>query len=228
LESVTGKTVKSYAAPVGVHPQPLMTNVLDSLGIKGYYYTGDMGAPVERPFFNGKPVSTSSWAFPVMPFGKVASIAEMRKAGIRGSEVERWLDETASYSAERRAIFLIYSHSYDLLAPAYARAFGHFLDRLEAMQRAGTLRMTNMVSAATFMDRFVATTASFIRTPRGLEVHLSNPGGLRSIAFAVPSNWLRADAALPAEVRRTSVDRRYTIFSVDRDEREIDVVFSGA
>ncbi len=69
LESVTGERVRSYAAPVGEHPQPMMTNVLDSLGIKGYYYTGDTGAPVERAFFNGKLVSAYSWAFPIVPFG---------------------------------------------------------------------------------------------------------------------------------------------------------------
>jgi hypothetical protein len=37
LESVTGRPVRSYAAPVGVHPQPGMTQVLDDLGIAGYY-----------------------------------------------------------------------------------------------------------------------------------------------------------------------------------------------
>ncbi len=228
LESVTGKPIRSYAAPVGVHPQPMMTTVLDSLGIKGYYYTGDTGAPAERPFFNGKLVSAESWAFPIMPFGKVASIAEMRRAGISGVHVERWLEQTAEYAADRHAIFLVYSHSYDFLAPAYADALGHFLDRIETLQRAGRLQTTDMTAAAAFMDRFVTTTSVFARTADGTAVHLHNPGGLRSIAFALPSTWLRSNAPLPDGIRRTSTDHGYTIFAVDRDWADLDITFPGA
>jgi peptidoglycan/xylan/chitin deacetylase (PgdA/CDA1 family) len=64
LESVTHVPVRSFAAPVGVHPQPMMTHALDQLGIIGYYYTGDTGAPVERPFYDGVLVSTRAGRFP--------------------------------------------------------------------------------------------------------------------------------------------------------------------
>jgi hypothetical protein len=228
LESVTGERVRSYAAPVGVHPQPMMTSVLDSLGIKGYYYTGDTGAPVERAFFNGKLVSNYSWAFPIVPFGEVASIGEMQHAHIPASDVERWLEQTASYVAGRHGIYLIYSHSYDFEAPAYAGALGRFLDRLELLQREDKLHLTDMPAAATFMDRFVATTSSFIRTPSGLNVHLHNAKGLRSIAFAVPSAWLRTNAPLPDGLRQTSTERNYTIFAVNSDARDLDVTLPGA
>lgn len=254
LEAVTGKPVRSYAAPVGVHPQPEMTQILDDLGIAGYYYTGDTGGPVVRPFYNGKLVSDRSWAFPVMPSGNVASIGEMRDMGIPGPPVERWLDQTAAYAAERHGIFLVYSHSYDLLPsqyvaayydaerrgvvlhadrsydvkPApYADAFGHFLDRVEQLERAGRLRTTDMPSAAAFMDRFIATKSSFIKTANGVQVVLHNPDGLRSIAFALPVAWLAA-AAPPPGIRRTSTDSGYAIFSVAQDVRDIDVTFTGA
>ena len=228
LESVTGRPVRSYAAPVGEHPQPMMTAVLDGLGIKGYYYTGDTGAPVERPFFNGSLVSERSWAFPVMPFGDVASIAEMRKAGIPPQRVERWLDQTASYAAGRHGIFLIYSHSYDLLAAPYAVAFGHFLDRTEALERAGSLRTTDMATAATFMDRFVATTSTFSTTASGVRVSLHNPLGLHAIAFELPVAWLAANAPLPAGIRRTSTEGSYAIFAVQNDPDDLDLTFAGA
>ena len=58
LQSVTGVPVRSFAAPVGEHPQPMMTRALDQLGIIGYYYTGDTGSAVERPFYNGTLVSS--------------------------------------------------------------------------------------------------------------------------------------------------------------------------
>jgi hypothetical protein len=255
LESVTGKPVRSYAAPAGVHPQPVMTQVLDGLGIKGYYYTGDSGGPVVRPFYNGKLVSERSWAFPVMPDGKLASIGEMHDEHIPEARVERWLDQTASYAAERHEIFLVYSHSYDLLAsqyvaayyqaerrrvvmqhngaydvkPApYAIAFGHFLDRVEILERTSRLHTTDMPSAAAFMDRFVATSSSFTKTAGGIGVNLHNGAGLRSIAFALPAAWLRTGAPLPPGVRRTSTDGGYAIFAVDSNLRDFDVTFAGA
>ena len=254
LTSVTSKPVRSYAAPAGVHPQPAMTQALDDLGIKGYYYTGDSGGPVVRPFYNGKLVSERSWAFPVMPDGKVASIGEMRDDNIPATPVERWLDQTASYAAARHGIFLVYSHSYDLLpsqyvaayykaerqgvvmrhdnaydvplAP-YAIAFGHFLDRVETLERAGRLRTTDMGSAAEFMDRFMATSFSFTKTTGGIHVSLHNATGLRSIAFALPANWLGTGAPLPPGVRRTSNDGGYAIFAVESDLHDVDVTFAG-
>lgn len=255
LESVTGKPVRSYAAPAGVHPQPMMTQILDELGIAGYYYTGDTGGPVVRPFYNGQLVSEHSWAFPVMPDGKVASIGEMRDLGTPGPAVERWLEQTAASAAERHAIFLVYSHSYDLLPPQdvaayyeaerrgtrlqlrhandalpepYADAFGHFLNRVEFLERTGQLHTTDMPSAAAFMDRFVATTSSFTKTSGGVRVILHNPVGLRSIAFALPVAWLADGAAAPAGVRRTSADGGYAIFTVEQYLRDIDVTFMGA
>jgi hypothetical protein len=255
LQSVTGKPVRSYAAPVGVHPQPEMTQILDELGISGYYYTGDTGGPVVRPFYNGKLVSDRSWAFPVMPSGNVASLGEMRDMKIPGDLVQRWLLQTAGYAAQRHGIFLLYSHSYDLLPnqyvaayydaerqgvmiradgafatmpSPYADAFGHFLDRVEQLERAGQLRTTDMPAAAAFMDRFVATTSTFLKTPSGIQVVLHNPNGLRSIAFALPVSWLAAGAPPPPGVRRTSTDGGYAIFTVAQDVRDIDITFTGA
>lgn len=228
LTSVSGKPVRSYAAPVGVHPQPMMTQVLDDLGIAGYYYTGDTGAPAERPFFNGSLVSDRSWAFPIMPFGLAASIAEMRKAHTAPSLVERWLDDTAEYAAGRHGIYLLYSHSYDLLAAPYAIAFGHFLDRFESLERAGRLRAIDMATAAGFMQRFTTTDASFLHGAVAVEVSLHNAAGLRSIAFALPSAWLAAGAPPPPGVRRIARSGGYTIFAVDRDADDLTITFRGA
>ncbi len=227
LESQTGVPVRSYAAPVGVHPQPKMTEVLDGLGIIGYYYTGDTGAPVERPFFAGSLVSSKSWAFPVMPLGDVASVAEMRRANISPARVETWLADTADYAAERRGIYLVYSHSYDFEFGTYAGAMSRFLDHVEAMQRAGRLHTTDMVCAAEFMDRYMATTASFEHASDGVRVHLYNPRGLNAIAFAVPAAWIR-DGAPPHGLRMTGTQGGYAILSVDSDPTVLDVLLSKA
>jgi hypothetical protein len=222
LASVTGVPVRSFAAPVGVHPQPMMTNVLDSLGIVGYYYTGDTGAPVERPFFDGALVSSKSWAFPVMPLGNVASVGEMERDHISPAAVQTWMSATAEYAADQRGIYLLYSHSYDFLRRDYGVAVAHFVDRVEVLQRQGRLRTTNMVDAAAFMDRFVTTTSSFIRFAGGVHVHLENPRGLRSIAFAVPTAWINTHS-LPPGVRKTGAQRNYTILGVATGATVFDV-----
>ncbi len=222
LQSVTHVPVLSYAAPVGVYPQPLMSQVLDSLGIIGYYYTGDTGAPVEHPFYNGDLVSSKSWAYPIMPLGDVASVAEMRRANISPARFEAWLDDTATFAADQRGIYLFYSHSYDFEYEGYARAMSRFLTTVEAMERSGRLRTGNMVDSSHFMDRFMTTSASFARGALGVHVHLSNPRGLRSIAFAIPSAWI-GRAAPPAPLRRAGIQRGYAIFSVGDDRTDIDL-----
>jgi len=226
LQSVTGVPVRSFAAPVGDHPQPMMTHVLDDLGIIGYYYTGDTGSPVERPFYNGALVSTKSWAFPIMPFGSLASVAEMRRAHVPPQGVERWMNGTANYAADQRGIYLLYSHSYDLLYPGYSAAMAHFLDHAAVLRRSGRLHTTNMVDAAEFMNRFVATTASFTRTADGVHVRLNNPQGLQSIAFAIPTAWIRT-GALPAELRNRGVQGNATILSVASRITHLDVTLPG-
>ena len=227
LESVTGVPVRSFAAPVGVHPQPLMTEVLDSLGLIGYYYTGDTGAPVERPFYNGKLVSSKSWAFPIMPFGRSASVAEMRRAHVAPARVEAWLEQTAEYAADRHGVYLIYSHSYDFLYGGYAQAMSHFLDHLEAMQRAGRIQTTDMPTAAAFMNRFIRTTASFAHARGGIHVHLHNDQGLRSIAFAVPTSWLRHQAP-PKGLHATGIEGHDTVLCVDDNRQDLDLMLPGA
>jgi hypothetical protein len=226
LESVTHVPVLSFAAPVGVHPQPVMTRALDSLGIMGYYYTGDTGAPVERPFYDGDLISAKSWAFPVMPLGSVASVYEMRIAHVTPAGVERWMTDTAEYAAAQHGIYLFYSHSYDFLYPGYSDAFGRFLDNVEAMERAGKLRTTNMVDMATFMNRFVTTTTAFTRAGDGVHVHLANPHGLQSIAFALPKSWIKG-APVPTGLRKTGEQLGYSIYSVTSNATALDVTFTG-
>ena len=103
-----------------------------------------------------------------------------------------------------------------------------FLDRVEQLERAGQLRTTDMASAAAFMDRFVTTESTFLKTPAGVQVVLHNPNGLRSVAFALPVAWLTAGAPLPPGVRRTSTDGGYAIFTVAQDVHDLDVTFTGA
>jgi hypothetical protein len=49
---------------------------------------------------------------------------------------------------------------------------------------------------------------------------------LRSIAFAVPTAWL-GSGALPAELRKAGVQRKYTILSVQSNGDNLDVTLPG-
>jgi hypothetical protein len=204
----------------------MMTHALDQLGIIGYYYTGDTGAPVERPFYDGVLVSDKSWAFPVMPLGNVASVGEMFRDHVKPPRVEKWMSGTAEYAADQRGIFLLYSHSYDFQYKGYGAAMRRFLDRVQVLERTGRLRTTNMVDMATFMDRFMKTTSSFTRSSDGVHVELANPSGLRDIAFAVPTAWVHA-GSLPAGLRKTGTQRAYTILSVESNDKTFDATLPG-
>jgi hypothetical protein len=123
-------------------------------------------------------------------------------------------------------VYLVYSHSYDFLYGGYAQATSRFLDRLEAMQRAGRIQTTDMATAAAFMTRFVGTTSSFSHARGGVRVHLHNTQGLRSIAFAVPTTWLRHRTP-PTGLRATGTQGHYTVLCVDDDRRDLDVMLPG-
>ena len=195
LQSITGTPVRTYAAPEGVHPQPDFTRILEKTGINAYYYAGDIGSAPNRAFAKGTIVSPAVWAFPTMPDGFYASLGEMVGAWLSPEDVDRWLTATVDFIVDNSTIRLVYSHSYDLLeATGYVPVLNRLLDRLQALQREGRIRVQPMEYFATFLTRFVQTRASYSLQGRSLLVTLENPGQLKDIALAVPNGW-RLDPA---------------------------------
>lgn len=224
LDSLTHHAVLDYAAPDGAHPWQ-MTDAIASLGIRAYYYTGDTGAPPELAFSGGKLVSNRAWAFPIMPNGSTASLAEMSRAGVPPSDVEAWLSSTLDQAERDRSIYLMYSHIYDLQRhPQYIAPLAAFLDRLEREQRSGRASATTMVAASTFLSRFVQTRASFVRGSGGVLVRLSNPDGLQEIAFALPRSWIAFDAT-PSGVTSAGNDATYSYFCVRTNATQLALNF---
>jgi hypothetical protein len=221
LSSVLHHPIVDYAAPDGAHPQPMMTDILASLGIRAYYGTGDTGMPAELPFFHGSSVSSSVWAFPIEPLRRFASIAEMRRGLVDPAEVERWLDAVVDASERDRADYLVYSHSYDMEAHQYVPPMSAVFDRLERDQRAGRVRVVTMGDASAFLRRMVKVEMHFARGGDGYAVHLAQPEGLRGIAFAVPR--LRA-GTLVAGTHPVGTDAVYSYFAVDGDPDVFDAV----
>jgi hypothetical protein len=220
LRSVLHRPIVDYAAPDGAHPQPEMTEILAGLGFRAYYGTGDTGMPAELPFFEGRSVSTSVWAFPIEPLGRFASIAEMRRGRESPAEVLRWLDGVAGAAERDRADYLVYSHSYDMEAHQYVPPMATFYDRLERDQRAGLIRVVTMGDASAFLARMVRVRMTFARRDGALSVHLAGADGLAGIAFAVPR--LRAGVVL-AHARAVGHDATFSYFAVQGDPDVYDV-----
>ncbi len=184
LEDITGYRIVEYAAPNGVHPQPMTTGVLKKLGFLSYYYTGDTGSAPNRTFISGRMVSNKIIAFPIMPFGRSASLNEMKGAGKTEDEVERWLIETVDYAVRNRTVRLIYSHPYDI--PNYPSALKSFLAYADKMQKVDKLEIRSMSYFAKFLLKFLKTGYTFKADDKGLTLSLRNPEGLEGITAAIP------------------------------------------
>lgn len=208
LERVTGYNVIEYSAPVGVHPQPLMTQVLEKLGFVAYYTTNDTGSAPNRTFNDGTMVSPTVIAFPVMPFGEVASLMEMGRKKKTAQEVADFLIETLQYAANNRTTRLVYSHLYDLYTnPEYHKyqgAFNAFLDHAEKIQQQGRLHVKSMTYFAQFLSRLLETTYAFTLRENELEVRVHNPEGLDGITIAIPKRYYTRPMQGTAEIEEDS------------------------
>jgi hypothetical protein len=186
LESITGYNIKEYSAPNGVHPQPMMTNALENLKILAYYYTGDTGSAPNRTFVNGKMISKKVIAFPIMPFGKSASLNEMKRSQKTEEEVKNWFFGNTDYVVANRTVRLIYSHPYDIVY--YPSGLQSFLDYAAGLMNKGMLEIKSMTYFAQFLLRFLKTEHQFEVKDANLIIKLINPEGLEGITVAIPKH----------------------------------------
>ncbi len=185
LERSLDYKIDEYSAPEGVHPQPVMTEVLEEQNFNSYYYDGDMGSPPNRTFFDGKMVSEKVIAFPIMPNEKYASLAEMNDAGYTPEAVGAWLNNLLVYVEKNRTVRLFYSHFRDL--EEYYEVFGKFLDNIESLQKQERIQVQPMDYFAKFFLRYLKTEFSYERGNGKMTVHIKNPEGLEGITVAVPT-----------------------------------------
>ncbi|MDP8257132.1 MAG: hypothetical protein P9M14_15400 [Candidatus Alcyoniella australis] len=191
LENIVNYPIVEYSAPVGVHPQPLATQILERNNYVGYYYTGDTGSAPNRSFYDGKMVSERVLAFPVMPMGTSASLEEFGiKDDASESQVRQWLEQTAQFTMSNRCIRLIYSHPYNLFETynghLYGPEFVSFFSEVEGLIDEGRIQVKSITTFARFLLRFYKTDYSFNIADRGMEVRLNNPEGLEQITVAIP------------------------------------------
>lgn len=216
LESLTGRKIVEYSAPNGVHPQPLMTQILAELGISAYYYAGDSGAAPNRSFFSGRMLSNRLIAFPVMPLIDKASLHEFDANGYDEAAVQQWLQRTMEYAVDNKVVRLLYSHPCDLFETSrhrdYRPAFISFLDLMEQEQAKGHLNVQSMSYFAEFILQMLETEYCFTIQPQGLDVFVRKPVGLQGLTLAFPLGKYR-----PPEKKAWQVQSRIDFFYVTLD-----------
>lgn len=185
LEPITGYKIREYSAPVGVHPQPITSSIIEKMGMNSYYYTGDSGSGPTRSFFNGQMISRNLIAFPVMPFGKRASLWEMKALDHRSnSEVHAWFNNLLDYIQDNNVVRLFYSHPVDVVY--YPDTVKQFLDRAALLQSENKIVVRPMSEFADFFLRFLETQYVFIDSGKQMIIDVTNEQGLKGITIAVP------------------------------------------
>jgi len=187
LRSIAGYPIIEYSAPNGVHPQPMLTSILEKNGFIAYYYTGDTGSGPNRTFYEKKMVSKSVIAFPVNIYHETASLYEMNRDKIQGSTLAQWWADLLDFVEKNKTVRLWYSHSYDV-APYYPAELKHFIESVDQKAAEGKIHAQPMSFFAKFLLRFLKTGYRFSIQPNGLDIRLNNPEGLAGITLALPKD----------------------------------------
>ncbi len=222
LESLTNYPVVEYSAPVGLHPQPSTTKILEKLGFTAYYYTGDNGSAPNRTFSKNVMVSSKVVAFPIITNDKSASLYEMKENKLPGKEVEKWLIGSIDYLIENRTTRVFYSHLHDI--SDYPNEVNKFIQYAKRKQTEGKLRIEPMTDFARFFHRFLETNFSFQPEGKNLIVYLQNEKGLKGMTVAIPCNRYK----LPEGVSiMHTADENYDYVTVNEDVQKKSIFFTG-
>jgi hypothetical protein len=164
-------------------------------------------------------VSSQVIAFPILSYGKSASLYEMKEGGLTEMEVQKWLFDIVDYVINNRTTRLFYSHLHDI--DNYPQAVHNFLQYAKAKQTEGKLRIEPMSFFAGFFQRFIKTEFSFRQDGTGLLLTLKNDTSLKGITVAIPRNKYKAGENANLSVTE---DTNYYYLTVDEDVKEKTII----
>lgn len=201
LERITGLPVLEYSAPEGNQPQ-WVTDWLGAHGVLGYYFTGDTGMSPTRTYRDGRRSDRTTWAFPVSPYGRVASFEDADEASIPQEEISRWLERLVAFSASDRSARLFYFHPPGGL---------EYLDSLQRLLKAAdarrdAFRWYTISGLSSFLNRREKTRWSLDEDGDGWLLRAENPAGLEGQAWIVPALHYRAATRVEGDVSLTRID----------------------
>ena len=180
---LTGTPVTEYSSPEGHQPQ-WITDWLGQHGILGYYFTGDTGMAPTRSYRDGRRSDGSTWAFPLVPYGPIASFEEATDAGIDSAQMGRWLTDLAGFVAVDRSVRLFYFHPPGVLG--YLGAIDAMLDAVDA--RGTAFRWYTISGLSRFLDRRDHTAWTMSTEADGWLFQAHNPQGLDDLTWFVPAS----------------------------------------
>ena len=186
LEDIITYKIKEYSAPGGMFPQPVSVKILAELGMESYYYTGDSGSAPNRTFYEGEKLSDTIIAFPVMTFGKKASIHEFQKEHVSERKVEEVLKKLIDYVVKNRTVRLYYTHPYDIYRGTYHKAFKAFIEYAVANKEQDLLSVESMSYFRDYLLRFLDTKKVFKWQNGNMQLEFSSKKGLDAFVIAVP------------------------------------------
>jgi hypothetical protein len=149
--AVTGRTQTEYSAPQGNNPIWAL-NWLQSQGVVGYYYVGDVGAAAVRAYRDGILQHPNMWAFPVNVFGTMATFEEFDENGVSDTSSREWLYKMQDFVANRRTNRMFYNHPPGALAHETGVVIP-MLDRADALKSQGKFQWVTMTQQAQFQTR---------------------------------------------------------------------------
>jgi hypothetical protein len=182
LEAVTGKKVVEYSAPGGNHPF-WVNNKLEEMGVNSYYYAGDSGSSPSHPRIYDSFANQNMWAFPITPYRQYASLEEMERGHVPVEEVRQWIEELIDFSADEKAIRMVYTHPSD--TGFCMEAIRALEEKALAEQSAGRIKVAPMNQFADFLNRYSKTKWEIKKADNDYSIELENPEGLKDITVAV-------------------------------------------
>lgn len=186
LETVIGYTPVEYSAPEGMFPPLTSIQIMKELGFRSYYYVGDGGSAPNRTFYNGKMLSDTIIAFPVMTFGINASLKEASESHWSEEKMKKYYREFLDYLVSNRTVRLFYSHPYDIRDYDYKNAMNYLFDSTVRLIQDEKLQTRTMTNISDFIVRLVDTKKSFTVDGKGVHARIINHTSLDEIVMAIP------------------------------------------
>jgi hypothetical protein len=218
LEAVTGNKVVEYSAPGGNHPY-WVNQALEEMGIKAYYFAGDTGSSPTHPLLDGKPTGGKTWAFPITPYREFASLEEMERGHVPPAEVKQWMQDLIEFSAQERAIRMVYTHPSDV--EFELDAMRALEEKALTEQKKGRIRVAPMSKFADFLNRHAATKCRIEKLAgNGYSIDLENPDGLIDMTVAVYVGTESNNVVLGEGITTVQEDDGWLYLTVNSNEKK--------
>lgn len=156
IEKVLDKKVLEYVPSVGNQPN-WATRYLEKEKFLGYYTLSNVGVGPTQNFRAGVFDKPPLYSFPILPFGKLASIRDFGFASMPVKWVSDWYIKVSQFVADHHAAHLIYFHPSDvssnpLAFPQYLESLSAWLDKANSLKSEGIFQWFSMVTLSKFLN----------------------------------------------------------------------------